>query len=427
MKRRHFLQQTATLAAALIYPTPPSDPRRPLTGWMAYADNHNAESFWQQIRAQFPLRRDRIYFNSGGLGPSPEPGLRVLAQKMREVDEVGETGHEVFDHARLRVAKFVGADPAEIAFTRNATEGMNIIARGIRLRPGDEVLTTYHEHPGGAIPWLAAARDAGAIVRLIELPNNPDELVDIVERSLTAQTRVFMMSHVPCTTGTIFPMAELCGFLRNRRVISVLDGAQAVGMAPVSVHDLGCDFYTSSGHKWLLGPKESGFVYMAQAAHEFFQPTFVGAYSDTRYDLDSLVLDLRKTAQVSEYGTRNAASIYGFLAVLEFLEEIGWEKIYMRQRQLSRQLLEGLHQIANVEILTSTKAGAYGGIVTFRMNDVVASQVTTKLQSEFAMRVRHITEHHLEACRISMHIFNFPHEVDKLIYAVQEIARGKSH
>lgn len=415
MNRRRFLQKST--AIALMSPCA-------IASLRASADDINdvGEGFWQKVRSQFSLRDERIYFNTGGLGPSPQSVLDALSLKTHELDESGETGHEIFDKARERVAAFVGAAPEEIAFTRNATEGMNIIARGIPLHPGDEIVTTFHEHPGGAMPWLAAARAASADIRLIELPNNPAELLPLVRRTLGPKTRVFMMSHVPCTTGTIYPAAELCSFLRTRRVVSVLDGAQAVGMAPVALHGIGCDFYTTSGHKWLLGPKESGFVYVAKSTQDFFQPSFVGAYSDTRYDLDGLVLDLRKTAHVSEYGTRNAATIHGVLAALDFFEAIGWQKIYDRQRELAARLFAGLQKISTVELLTATRTGDFGGIVTFKARDRSASQITTALMKEFRIRARGITEHKLDACRISLHIFNSLREVDLLIEAVITIA-----
>jgi selenocysteine lyase/cysteine desulfurase len=411
MNRRRFLQHSAAVAML---------PRNALTRLPMF-DDDTSERFWQNVRKQFPLRDDRIYFNTGGLGPSPLPVLNTLVEKTRQHDESGETGHEIFERARERVAAFVGAHAEEIAFTRNATEGMNIIARGIPLQLGDEVITTFHEHPGGAIPWLTAVRDVGARIKLIELPANPAELVEHVEQSIGSKTRVFMMSHVPCTTGTIYPAAELCASLRERKVISVLDGAQAIGMTRVRLHEIGCDFYSTSGHKWLLGPKETGLVYTAKSAQEFFRPSFVGAYSDTRYDLDELILELRQTAQVSEYGTRNAATIHGLMAAMDFLEAIGWQKNYDRQRELASRLIMGLKGLPRVDFLTSTTEGEFGGIVTFRIKDFSISDLTAKLMKDFHIRVRTISEHKLNACRISLHVFNSPQEVDKLIGAVEEI------
>ena len=412
MNRRRFLQHSA--AAAML-------PRNALAHLPVFGDDV-CERFWQNVRNQFPLRDDRIYFNTGGLGPSPLPVLNTLFEKTREHDETGETGHEIFDKARERVAAFVGAHAEEIALTRNATEGMNIIARGIPLQPGDEVITTFHEHPGGAIPWLTAVRDVGARIKLIELPTNPAELVEHVEQSIGSRTRVFMMSHVPCTTGTIYPVAKLCAFLRARKVISVLDGAQAIGMTPVRLHEIGCDFYSTSGHKWLLGPKETGFVYISKSAQEFFRPSYVGAYSDNRYDLDEMILDLRKTAQVSEYGTRNAATIHGLIAAIDFLETIGWQKIYDRQHELARRLVVGLKSSPRVDFLTSTVEGEFGGIVTFRIEGISGPKLTARLLNDFRIRARVITEHRLDGCRISLHIFNSPGEVDQLIDAIQKIA-----
>jgi selenocysteine lyase/cysteine desulfurase len=415
MNRRRFFQHSAAVAMM-------SRPAFARLQAIAEQSNDSTASFWNNIRRQFPLRNDRVYFNTAGLGPSPQTVLDGLQNETRSHDETGEAGHEIFDKARRRVAAWVGAAAEEIAFTRNATEGMNIIARGVPLRANDEVLTTFHEHPGGAIPWIVAARNAGATIRLIDLPKQPKDVVAEVERNLNAATRVFMMSHVPCTTGTIYPAADFCALLRERGIISVLDGAQAVGMTPVALRTIGCDFYTTSGHKWLLGPKESGFVYIANATQEFFKPSFVGAYSDVRYDLDEMALELRKTAQVSEYGTRNAATIRGLLAALDFFEAIGWQKTFDRQRELACLLIEDLQKLPRVELLTAPEAGAFGGIVTFRVKGLSGLQITQKLLEDFKIRARAITEHKLDACRISLHVFNAPEEVERLFDAVQEIA-----
>ncbi|MFQ5629935.1 MAG: aminotransferase class V-fold PLP-dependent enzyme, partial [bacterium] len=301
MKRRSFFQKltgsllllpAAKLSAKTVIATPFS------------TISPQASNYWQLIRQSFPLTRERIYFNTGGLGPSPYQVLEAVDRKRLELETICETGHKYHEIAREKVAAFVGAKPQEIAFTRNATEGMNFVAHGLRLKAVDEVITTTHEHPGGALPWLAVAKQSGVKLKLIEpVHDDPDEMQKRLKSQIGCRTRVMMLSHVPCTLGSVFQVRQLCEMAKKHGLITVLDGAQAVGQIPVNLHEIGCDFYVASGHKWLLGPKGSGFIYISEEAREFFHPTFVGAYSDREYDLNALKLTLRKDAIVTEYGT----------------------------------------------------------------------------------------------------------------------------
>lgn len=382
------------------------------------------DTLWRLVQQSVPIAPSRRYFNTGGLGPMLYPVLEAIEEKMRELNSVSETGHQLHETVREKVAGFVGADPLEIAFTRNATEGMNFIARGIDLQPGDEILMTTHEHPGGAVPWLAVARDRKLRVRLFEPENDPQAMIRVVEKNLSPRTRVLMFSHVTCTLGTVFPAQELCTLARRHGVISVIDGAQAVGQIPVDLHHIGCDYYTTSGHKWLLGPRETGFVYISRAVRPRFRPSFVGAYSDNGYDLDRLHLVYREDAIVNEYGTRDAAKLWGLAAAVDFQLAIGTQRILQRLHQLSDRLKQGLRSLSGIELLTPETHGNSAGIVTFRVKHLDYLQVAQRLIRQYHMRVRSVGEHGINATRVSLHIFNDEQDVDALLSALNEISKG---
>lgn len=166
-------------------------------------DPHD-EEFWSLVREQFPLTRDRAYFNTGGLGASPYRVIDAVKQKLDELEAVSETGRsqELWSTIKDKAAQMFGAEPSEIAFTRNATEGMNIVANGLPLRQGDEVVLTTHEHVGGTLCWLNRQRRDGIIVKTFE----PDTAraegnLEQIERVITSKTRAISISHVTCTTG----------------------------------------------------------------------------------------------------------------------------------------------------------------------------------------------------------------------------------
>lgn len=423
MKRRSFIQN---LAGAFLLAPGSHLLSKTFQQPNLRAFSPDDENYWRLLRQSFPLTDQRIYFNTGGLGPSPFQVLQAVDQKQLELETICETGHNYHQEVREKVAAFVGANAEEIAFTRNATEGMNFIARGISLKAGDEVVTTTHEHPGGAIPWLAMAKQSGIKIRPIEpIHDDPEGMEKLIQKQITSRTRVLMLSHIPCTIGTVFQAKQLCKMAKAHGLISVLDGAQAVGQIQVNLHEIGCDFYVTSGHKWLLGPKGSGFVYIAEHAHEYFQPSFVGAYSDNGYDLNAQELAFRKDAIVTEYGTRDAPKIWGVGTAVDFMNMIGMQQVESRVKSLSSRLKNHLDEISGAYYLTPKNQELSAGIVTFKIENHESTEVNRILGQMYKMRVRNIHENNINGTRVSLHIFHSKDEVDALAQAISEIAQKK--
>ncbi|MDZ7373623.1 MAG: aminotransferase class V-fold PLP-dependent enzyme [candidate division KSB1 bacterium] len=379
------------------------------------------EHFWSIVRSQFPLTRDRVYMNNGGLGPSPYQVLRTVQQAMEELESICETGHEKIEGVRQRAAAFLGCLPEELAFTHNTTEGMNLIARGLPLKPGDEVLMSTHEHVGGAMPWLALMKERGLRVRLFEPADTAERNLEIIERNLTPRTRVLSISHMTCTVGTLFPAKELARLCEERKIWFVLDGAHPPGQLCVNLHELGCHFYATSGHKWLLGPKGTGLLYVRKDMHGIWKPVFVGAHSDAKYDLDRLMLEYLPEARCVEYGTRNVPLVLGLGAAIDFLAALGMRNVEARGRYLSEQLLQGLQGLPQVEILTPQERGSRGAIVAFRLKGKASANVVQEL-SRRGFRTRPVTEQQLDAVRVSCHVYTLVEDVRRLIEEIRVIA-----
>ncbi|MCI0494257.1 aminotransferase class V-fold PLP-dependent enzyme [candidate division KSB1 bacterium] len=382
------------------------------------------ERFWSFVQKQFPLADDLIYMNNGGLGPSPFPVIDAVYSAMLELEEISETGHHLVEAVNKKAAKFFNCDLDEIAFTRNATEGMNIIARGLALKKGDEVLMSTHEHPGGGIPWLALANDTGIRVRLFEPGMSRDENLKIIQSSISSRTKVLAISHITCTNGLKFPAAEIAEICRSRGIFFVLDGAQVPGMIPVDFKKLGCDFYTSSGHKWMCAPKGTGVLYVRKEMKDYWRPTQIGAYSEKVYILEELKLEVGTSARNVEYGTRNTPEILGIGAALDFMDSIGMEHVAERGRSLATYLKEKLQSINKVQVITPMDPDSSGAIVSFKILDKEKShgELTSQFKQDYNIRLRPVGEHGLNAIRASLHIYNNFEQVDRLIEAVKAIA-----
>ena len=386
-------------------------------------DERQPEAFWTAVRSLYPLARDLTYFNTGGLGPAAGPVLAKAAEVTRELQEKSEHGHERLAGARGIVARFLGAEPAEIAFVRNATEGNAIVAAGLQLTAGDEVIYESHAHPGGSYPWLQQQRLRGVVVRIFEPdPRAAAGNVARIAALCSRRTRVVQVSHITAPTGIVMPVAEITRLCRERGAWFHIDGAQSAGMIPISLRALGCDSYATSGHKWLGGPLETGVLFVRRERMDEVAPVLIGAHAA---ELDAATGEFRLAADAMryEYGTRNAAAIVSLAEAVRFQDGIGRERLAARGRELAERVRAGLTRLPGVEILTPSAPGLSAAMITFRTTRVPHDQLFNRLMKEHTIRCRPVTEEKLNAVRVSTHVFNTPAQCDALIAAVDSILR----
>lgn len=378
------------------------------------------EDYWRAIKRLFPLTPDRTYLNTGGLGPVSYPVLDAFIRTTMDLARVSETGHRMIEEARTPVSSFLGASPEEICFTRNATEGNSIVASGLDLRPGDEVLFDAHAHPGGSIPWLNRQKHGDVTVRLFEPDaGSADELMDRIESALTPRTRIIQVSHVTAPTGIRLPVRRIAELARSRDVWFHIDGAQSAGMFPIDLHDIDCDSWATSGHKWMGAPHGTGILYIRRDRLDEVVPTEVGAYSDSGYRLPDM-LEYIPTARRHESGTRNAALVRGIEAACGFLGGIGMEAVAVRGRELTGRLRDLLNGMDRVEVLTPADPALNGSMLTLRTAGLPYDELNRHLGSVHGLRCRVVTERGLNAVRVSLHVFNLLEDCERVASGVRD-------
>ena len=268
VSRRHFLGAFAAGSAGALLAGGASrvDARASIASMeQAQAEAMPDKDFWAKVRREFLISDELAYMNSGTLGPMPKPvfytvvdGYRSLAADPGRENPRQEDAQDIL---RQKLASFVGADPGEVALTRNTTEGMSFIANGLDLEAGDEVLCSFHEHPGGLEPWKIKAKRHGVVVKELPFPipaSDPSEILNRFEDAISPRTRVISFSHITFPTGCMLPVKELAALARPRGVLTLVDGAHAIGMMDLDMHDLGADFYASSPYKWMGAPVGTG-------------------------------------------------------------------------------------------------------------------------------------------------------------------------
>ena len=375
------------------------------------------EPFWGLVRAQFLIPPDRIYLNNGTLGPSPHIVVDAVTEHTRRVAMTYPPG-VAWDDLKQSLSSLLGGDADGFVFPRNTTEAMNFVAHGIELAPGDEVLTTDHEHIGGLEPWRLVTTRQGLTLRVVALPVpalSPDELLEAVWSGVTDRTRVMCVSHLTFTTGTILPIRELADRCAERGIVLAVDGAHPPGMMRLDLGELGGDFYASSPHKWLLAPQGTGLLYISEGWRERLWPTLASGGWD----------DLSLGAQrFNHMGTMDESRLAGLLAACEFFLAIGMDRVEGRVRYLQGLLQDGLASISGVTLATPSDNNMRAAMISFQIEGVESSALQGHLSRTARIRTRVIGEYDYGWMRLSTHIYNGPDEIERVLELLSGVARS---
>jgi len=380
----------------------------------------NPETYWNRIRdEQFLLPDWRAFMNNGSLGIAPRPVLKAVTDYLSQAaallnDDYPRWGYETLDDERAELAGFAGCAKDELALTHNATEAMSVIANGIDLRAGDEVLITDQEHPSGREPWLLRQARYGIQVRVVNIPLPPKDsaqLADLLISAIGPRTRVLSFSGILTTTGLIMPVRAICDAARAKGVVSVVDGAHMNGQIPLRLTELGCDYFAGSPHKWLFAPAGCGLLYGRQEMLERLWPAVVTAgWSDQKL----------KAARFMRIGTNNRAIVEGLMAGLRFLKALGPERVYGRIHQLARMVFERARGQGDLELLTPDDDRLYGGLVTFRMKPELFQAFNALCAKK---RIWIVAS---ERMRVATHIHTRPRDIDLFFRTLNEARRGRT-
>lgn len=426
MHRRNFIKTTGQTLTGLLGLSVLKKPSSLFDAVMVdsahRAIDPRDEAFWAMVREQFPLTRERTYLNTGGLGASPYVVIEAVKNKITELERICETGHseELWHDIKSKAGQILGCKPEELAYMRNATEGIAIVCNGLPLKRGDEVITTTHEHVGNTLSWLARQKRDGIVMKAFEPSmQSAQENLERMQKLLTKRTRALSIPHITTSTGQILPVKQIGEWAAANKLWYFIDGAQAAGMLPMNLHEIGCHAYAVSGHKWLLGPKGTGLLYVREDALDLIESKYLGGYSNTgEFDMITGAFQFHPTAQRYEYGTVSTPLFAGLGAAMEFLLKIGMENIWRRDHALASALKAGLNQLG-VEVNSPQHPEEHSAIITFTLRNMDRSKLQNFLAEKYQLRTRGIYEGGLDAIRISLHLYNSFAEVDKVLEAVQ--------
>lgn len=403
--RRDLFLSFAAAAAAL----------RPAQGQPA------GEAYWSMVKRQFPLEDGLIYLNAANVCPASRPVMDRYLEFLRDFHanpsfQNRDKYAPLRERLRGKLARMLGVTADEIAVTRNTSEGTNIVVKGIDLKEGDEIVITSHNHPSNNDSWKVRARRDGLRVRTVAVPvpgGRPGDLIAGIEGAVTARTRVIAITHVTNTAGLLYPARGIAELARRRGIWMHLDGAQTFGALDVNLREIGCDSYSASAHKWMMGPLEAGVLYVRADRVPGLWPSIVTAgWSDK----------LEGARKFEVFGQRDDPRIVAVEAAVDFVTLIGMPLVEARLRALVSRLKTQLVEVPGLQLKTNMEPELCGGVVKFHLKNRDVKQAYDALWSQNRIAGAMTAGGDTQGIRFSPQIYNSMEEMDRAAAAVRALA-----
>ena len=403
---------------------------------------------FSRYKSDFPILKRKvrggntlIYLDSGATSQKPEIVIEAEANFYRTKNAavhrgahlVAEEASEVYEGARENIARFIGAKSDEVIFTKSATESLNLIAYSLgnpeskfHLKSGDEIVVSEMEHHANLIPWQQLAKRVGAKLTWFKITDEGRLDLSDIDKLINQKTKIVAITHQSNVLGTIVPLALITKAAHAVGAVVVLDACQSAPHFAVDVKKLEVDFLAFSGHK-VLGPTGIGVLWGKAELLDQLEPSLFGGSM-----VDSVTMQgatWAKAPRKFEAGVPNMAQAVGLSAAIDYISEIGMDKVAQHEQDLTKQLISGLQNISGVQVVGPVDMKDRGGVVSFTVDGVHPHDVGQYLD-QFGIAVR--TGHHcawplmrrlnlVGTTRASFHLYNDENEVKVLLDTVSKI------
>ncbi len=416
--RRDFLKKLmAGTAATMVLPS--------MT--MAAGESHpevappsdiDDEGYWQMVKRQFAVPDNLVMMNAANLCPAPYAITQSVQATLSDLGkDVSFQFRDKFDKIRPvaleKLAAYLGVSKDEVGITRNTSESNNIIVNGLDFKAGDEVILWEQNHPSNLVAWEYRAKRLGFTVKKISLPASPksiDDLIQPFQKAITPKTRLIAFSHISNVSGIALPAKELCAMARSRNILTLVDGAQSFGFCDLNLRELGCDFYSGSTHKWLMGPLENGVVYIRKESMDRIWPLIISAgWNETQTSVDD---------RYCIVGQRNESTPAAVPEIIDYHGIIGKRNIETRVRGLNSYLKEQLRaKVPQAAFITPLTSELSGGITIFTIPGKNSQDIYQSLYTKYG-----IAGAATMGVRLSPNIYNTKDDINRAVDAVKALA-----
>jgi isopenicillin-N epimerase len=371
----------------------------------------------KNLKEYFLLDPEIHFLNHGSFGACPAPVFEACQAWQRRLERqpvlfLGRQHDELLRESRAALGKYLHADPDDLVYIPNATHGVNIVARSLRLGPGDEILASDHEYGACEYTWefICAKTGAAYLRQPIPLPlGNEDEVFDQFWQGVTPRTRVIFISHITSPTALRLPIEQICRRARAEGILTLIDGAHAPGQVALDLITLDADFYTGNCHKWMLAPKGAAFLHTRREAQHLIEPLVVSWGYRAQASTGSQFVDYLQWG-----GTKDPCAALSVPAAIRFMEENEWEKV---QEACHWNLIQAIEQICALTGLAAPAPGAAHaqmGIAPLPAKTDLP-RLKEQLYEDFRVEVPLIEWNGQKFARISIQAYNTQEDIEAFV------------
>ena len=394
------------------------------------------------IKDLFLLDPEIIFLNHGSFGACPRPVFAEyqrwqLELEKQPVEFLARKAIQLLRESRAILAEYINTQTENIVFFTNPTTAINMVARNLfhrhlnPLQHGDEILTTNHEYGAMDRTWLYLCKNTGVkyVRKDLAIPTNtPDEIVDQIWSGVTRQTRVIFISHITSPTAIRFPIKEICRRAGENGILSIIDGAHALGQIPVNIPEIGADIYTAACHKWMMAPKGASFLYAHPDVQSWLDPLVISWGYDSEFPSGSQFIDYHEWQ-----GTRDIAPFLSVPAAIEFQEVNHWEKVKLACQELAINTSKRLSEIDGIKPIYQHLDYDYQNEPGFNwFSQMFAVQLPDRIDPQYLKQTLYevykieipvIEWNNKKLIRVSIQGYNNQEDMEKLIHALQELMK----
>ena len=377
------------------------------------------ENFWLQVRKDYSLKPDYINLESGYYNIIPNPTLNHMIDHARMVNYEGSyymrtVQWDQKNAMAAKLAKVVGTSAKNLIITRNTTESLDMVIKGMNWKKGDEAVYAKQDYGAMKMMFEQVSRRYGTKNIIVSVPNHPtsdEEIVRIYQNAITSRTKLLMVCHMVNITGQILPIKKICQMAHKKGVQVMVDGAHCVGHFQFKIDDLECDYYGSSLHKWLAVPLGTGMLYVRDKHIDNLWPVYAEHH--------------REPGDIARLNHTGTHPVYHDLSIenaIEYYAMLGAERKEARLRYLQEYWSSRVRTHPNIIVNTPKESFRACGIANVGLKNLKPHELAKQLMDRYQIFTVAIDYANVQGCRISPNVFTTTQELDVFVKALQELA-----
>lgn len=391
----------------------------------------------EQIRKDMPLHENYMYINTAAASAPPQQVVDTIIDYLQKTASLGpylpafrKEVYQKIDEIRAKAGKFIGAEASEIAFVKNGTEGINFVANGLTWEEGDEIIIADLEFHSNYTPWLKLRDKKKVHLKIIETDKSGVIDVNLIAKEITNRTKLITVSHLPNASGALQEVEKICKVAKEHNVLTLINASQTLGLVPIDVKELDCDFLTACGRKWLRGPEGSGILYIRESLVDSIEPTLIG-WGGTTWDFETNDYNYLSTAKRVEAGCPIVPSIIGLGAAVDYAQNVGLENIFKKVEALTKYAVKQFSTIEGVSIYGPQDIKNRLAIIPFNVKGLHSDRITEYLEenkiiieSGTFMANTLLQQYGIDKmARLSPHYFNTEEEIDLAVSLIKSLQK----